>query len=180
MCPTRTGPDAGGAYAARMALLRRRPVPAVVRDVALDPGDRRVAWALTPDGAPVVATELGLHLPGRDRLDWAAVEKAVWRRPVLTVTEVAEVEGAGAAYDVELAGDADLPEAVRTRVTASVAWSSHTRLHPSGGVRVVGRRRPGAEVLSWQLVYDRGTDPDDPLVREQAESLLLASRRTVG
>ncbi len=163
-----------------MALLRRRTVPEPVRAVTLGPGDRRVAWALTPDGAPVVAAELGLYLPGRERLDWSDVEKAVWSRPVLTVTEVAEVEGSGAAYDVELSGDGDLPEAVRARVTASVAWSSHTRLAAAGGVRVVGRRLPGREVLSWQLVYDRDSDLGDPLVRAQAEQVLLAARRTVG
>lgn len=163
-----------------MALLRRRPVPEAVKEVALEPGDHRVAWALTPLGAPVVATELGLYLPGRPRLDWTSVEKALWRRPVLTLTELADIEGTGSAHDVELAGDGDLPEAVRARVSGSVAWSSHTRLRPAGGVRVVGRRQPGLEVLAWQLVYDRGTDLDNPLVREQAERVLLAARRTVG
>ena len=48
------------------------------------------------------------------------------------------------------------------------------------GVRVVGRRRPGQDLLDWQLVYDAGTDLDDPLVRVQADELLLTARRTVG
>jgi hypothetical protein len=65
-------------------------------------------------------------------------------------------------------------------VSGSVGWSSHYRLRPRGGVRVVGRRRPGQDLLDWQLVYDAGTDLDDPLVRAQADELLLSARRTVG
>ena len=65
-------------------------------------------------------------------------------------------------------------------VTGSVGWSSHYRLRPSGGVRVVGRRRPGQDLLDWQLVYDAGTDLADPEVQAQAEELLLTARRTVG
>ena len=42
------------------------------------------------------------------------------------------------------------------------------------------RRRPGQDLLDWHLVYDAGTDPDDPLVRTQADELLLTARRTVG
>lgn len=160
--------------------LHLRQAPAQVRAVPLEPGEHRVAWALTPAGEAVVATGAGLHLPGRGLLAWTSVERAVWRRPVLAVREVAEVEGDGAAYDVELVGDGDLPEVVRARVTASVVWTSHSRLQPAGGVRVVGRRQPGLEVLAWQLVYDRGTDLQDPLVRAQAEQVLLTARRTVG
>jgi hypothetical protein len=100
----------------------------------------------------------------------------------LTVTELAEVEGTGARHTVELVldGVTDLPETVRNRIAASVAWSSHTRLMPAGGVRIVGRRRPGLEVLDWQLVFDRDTDPADPALRAQAQEFLDAARRTVG
>ena len=163
-----------------MPLLRRRPVPPAVKEVALPPGERRVAWALTADGRPVVATERALLLPGGVHLPWQQVERAGWQRPRLTVVEVAEVEGSGPRHVLELADEGGLPEIVRTRVTASVAWSSHTRLAPTGGVRVVGRRQPDLDALHWQLVYDRGTDPGDPLVRAQAEELLEEARRTLG
>jgi len=53
-------------------------------------------------------------------------------------------------------------------------------LTPSGGVRLVGRRRPGQELLDWQLVHDIGTDPDDPQVRAQGEALVQDARRTIG
>ncbi|MCA1711134.1 MAG: hypothetical protein LC789_05645 [Actinobacteria bacterium] len=164
-----------------MGLFRRRSVPEQVRALALERGERRVAWAVTTEGAPVVATNVGLHLPGRARLDWEQVERAGFAKPVLTVVELSEREGTGRRHVVELdlSTDTDLPETVRTRVAASVAWSSHVRLG-GGGVRIVGRRRPGLEVLDWQLVFDRNTDPDDPAVRAQAEQHLEAARRTVG
>lgn len=163
-----------------MPFLRRRPVPPAVKALALPPGERRVAWALTTAGEPVVATDAALVLPAGVRLEWYRVERAGWQRPRLTVLEVAGVEGAGARHELELSDEGDLPEVVRTRVTASVAWSSHSRLSPRGAVRVVGRRRPGLEVLEWQLVYDPSTDLSDPLVRAQAEELLEGARRSIG
>jgi hypothetical protein len=81
---------------------------------------------------------------------------------------------------VQLEQEGNLPDTVRSAVTGSVGWSNHYRLRPGGGVRVVGRRRPGHDQLDWQLVYDAGTDLDDPLVRAQADELLLTARRTVG
>ena len=163
-----------------MPLFGRRRVPEVVSAVRLEPGERRSAWGLTPEGEPVLATDLGLRLPGAPRLDWHDVEKATWARPLLTVVRVAEIAGAGERRSVRLEQEGTLPDAVRSAVTGSVGWSSHYRLRPSGGVRVVGRRRPGQDLLDWQLVYDAGTDPEDPLVRTQAEELLLTARRTVG
>ena len=161
-------------------LLRRRSVPDVVREAALEPGERRLAWALTTRGDAVIASDLGLHLPGEPRLDWADVERANWRRPVLSVSKVAPVDGGGPRWELELAEEAELADVVRTQVTASVAWSNHVRLQPAGGVRLVGRRRRGQELLDWQLVFDRGTDPDDPQLRAQAEALVLDARRTIG
>lgn len=158
----------------------RRVVPAVVKAVALEPGERRTAWALTSSGDPVVATDLGLRIPGSERLAWPDVEKAVWKRPLLEVVRVAAVSGTGTAWRLPLEDEGDLPETVRSSVTASVAWSTHVALHPDGGVRVVGRRRPGRDALDWQLVFDRGTDPDDPELQRQAQAHLLEARRTIG
>jgi hypothetical protein len=165
-----------------MALFRRTAVPAVAKAVALGPGERRIAWALTPDGQPVVATARALYLPDDTTLAWDEVERAHWEKPVLWVIELTEREGSGRRHEVELDldHDTDLPEAVRTRVSASYAWSSHVKLQPTGGVRIVGRRRAGLEVLDWQLVFDRGTDADDPALRAQAEEHLAAARRTIG
>ena len=164
-----------------MKLFRRRPVPDVVRAVPVPPGDRRVAWALTTDGRPVVATERGLVLPSRDLVAWADVERAVWRRPELLVVELAQVSGTGRATSVVLADDdGGLPDVVQAGVTSSVAWTTHVRFEPGGGVRVVGRRRPGQDLLDWQVVFDAGTDPADPHARAQAEQVVARARRTVG
>lgn len=161
-------------------LLRRAPLPQAVAAVPLDPGERRLGWALTAQGQAVVATSAGLRLPGEPVLPWADVERATWRRPTLTVTRVAPVDGAGPRWQLELVEEGELPDVVRTRVTASVAWSNHVRLSPAGGVRLVGRRRPGQELLDWQLVFDAGTDPDDPSLQAQAQALVEDARRTIG
>lgn len=149
--------------------------------MAVEPGDRRTAWTLDDAGRPVVATERGLLLPGRERLDWADLERATWQRPVLTVVEAAEVAGTGRTTSVTLQDDdGGLPDVVRSGVTSSVAWSQHVRLQPTGGARVVGRRRPGEDRFHWQVVYDPGTNPADPQVRAQAEQHVLRVRRTIG
>lgn len=155
-------------------------MPGAVRAAALEPGERRLAWATTPAGEAVVATDRGLRLPQAGRLDWPDVERASWRRPLLTVVRVSAVEGAGQREQVELVDDTGLADVVRAQVTASIAWTDHVRLQPAGGVRVVGRRRPGQELLDWQLVFDAGTDPDDPGLRAQADAVVLAARRTLG
>lgn len=156
-----------------------------MRAVRVPEGDRRTAWALTQDGHPVVTTEHALLLPGREPVGWIDVERVSWQRPVLTVVELAPgpapVSGAGRTTVLRLAEDeGGLPDVVHAGVTSSVAWSTHARLEPSGGVRVVGRRRPGLDELDWQAVYDAGTDPSDPRVRAQAEALLARSRRALG
>lgn len=163
-----------------MPLFSRRRVPDVVRAVALEPGERRVEWALTASGEPVVATDRGLVPPGGQRLDWTDVEKAAWKRPELVLSRVAEVEGTGERVVLRLEDEGELPDVVRARVTGSVVWTSHARLEPRGGVRVVGRRRPGSDDLEWQLVWDRDTDPAAPGARQQAEQLLVAARRAIG
>lgn len=163
-----------------MPLFRRRSLPDAVRAVVLDPGERRLGWGVTTSGEAVLATSAGLRLPGQPPLPWADVERATWRRPTLTVTKVAPVDGTGQRWHVELAEEDELPDVVRTQVTDSVAWSNHVRLVPTGGVRLVGRRRPGQDLLDWQLVHDPGTDPDDPQVKAQGQALVEDARRTIG
>jgi hypothetical protein len=99
---------------------------------------------------------------------------------VLTLTEVAEIEGTGATRSWTLVEDARLAEIVRERVTASIAWSDVRTLRPAGAVRLVGRRMPGQEVLEWQTVWKAGTNPADPLLRAQVDAFLEGLRKSIG
>ncbi len=155
----------------------RRQVPEDVR--ALAPLERRLAWALTDDGIPLVATPTSLYA-GELVLPWTQVAKVAWQPPVLTVREVAPVEDTGSLHRFELAEQDRLAEVVRTQVTSSVAWSDVRRLEPAGKVRVVGRRVPGEDALLWQVVWLDGTDPADPRLAAQAQALVAALRGTLG
>ena len=158
-------------------MIGRRKVPDAV--TALRTDERREAWGLTPEGVPLVATASALYV-GTAVLPWTQVEKVSWVPPRLLLTEVSEVEGAGLVRSFELEQDAHLAEVVRTRVTSSIGWSDRRVLVPTGAVRLVGRRAPGQDALVWQLVFEPGTDPHDPLVRAQAEQHVEELRRTIG
>ena len=161
-----------------MSVLRlRRTTPEAVRRLRVDA--RRLAWGVTPDGTPVVATETALHV-GDEHVAWVQVEKAIWAPPLLTVTEVAEVEGTGTRRVLHLEDQRGLAEVVRARVTSSVGWTDRRRLVPEGVIRVVGRRVPGEDALLWQVVWLEGTDPADPLLRAQAEQVVAELRATLG
>jgi hypothetical protein len=170
-------------------MFHRRKLPAARRP-ALDRDERVIAWAgsssaAAPD-AVVVATNLGLWLPGvGERLGWHEVHKATWSEPTLTVTAAEQVgEGEGyrvmadlPAVEVTLADPDEVPRRVRERVTRSVAHSAHHELPGGGGVRVVARRVPGVDGLSWNVRYDEGTDPDAEEVAEATAELVA---RTAG
>jgi hypothetical protein len=170
-----------------MRLFRRTPkLPSEHRPPLA--GDERVlAWSRAEPEGVVVVTNHGVWLPGRaDRLGWHDVNKAVWSGRELTITPAQQVtERAGyhvvADRPVEpflLLDPGEVPEQVRTRVTRSVAYTSH---HPigGGGVRVVARRVTGVDGLTWTVRYDPGTPADDPAVIEQTDALVAAARATV-
>jgi hypothetical protein len=163
-------------------LRRRKRLPAELRP-ALASDERVLAWARTqPEGA-VVATNLGLHLPGRpERLGWHEIHKAAWTGRELSIIPgavVEEREGYVVTADqppvtVAVSDPGDVPQVVRTRVTRSVSFSSHHRV-PGGGVRVVARRVPGFDGVSWAVRYDQGTDPHGPGVADATAQLVSSS-----
>ena len=155
----------------------RSRVPEVVRAVPTE--ERRLAWGVTVDGLPLVATATTLYA-GTERLTWVSVEKVVWRPSTLTLHEVAEVEGTGPVRSWELAEDGRLAETVRERVTGSVRWSDRRKLSPAGHVRLVGRRVPGEDLLVWLVVWEPATDPRDPALQAQVQRELDGLRRTIG
>jgi hypothetical protein len=156
---------------------RNRPPAEALR--TLHPSDRLLAWAPTADGM-LVASRGGLRRPDGRFVPWHLIDKAVWRDAVLSITEVSEVEPG--VYEprpesiFRLDEPGELPAVVRTRVTRSIAYSSHHLLPRRGGVRVVARRVPGQDGLAWSVRFDPGTDLADPGVREAADQLLADAR----
>ena len=166
-----------------MSIFRRRPkLPAALRP-PLEPGERVLAWASVPENQALVATNLGLWLPDRGRLGWHEIHKAAWSGRELRIipAEVTEVRPDYAvladapALAYLLLDPGELPDQVRTRVTRSVAYTSHHPLN-AGGVRVVGRRVPGRNGLSWAVRYDSGTPVEHEAVVELTGELVSAAQ----
>lgn len=148
----------------------KRKLPAAARP-KLERDERVLAWAWAATDGVVVVTTRGVWLPGRERLGWHEIHKAMWAGSRLTVTpslRVADGDGYTVMADdapvvVGLTDPDDVPAEVRDRVTRSVGYTAHHPL-PVGGVRVVARRVPGVDGLAWHVRYDDGTDAEDPEV----------------
>jgi hypothetical protein len=156
-----------------VGLFKRRRL-AAERRPALDRDERVVAWAGGVADEVVVATNLGLWLPGRDRLGWHRINKATWSGRQLTVVPVEVVETregyeetADAPPIVTTLLDPDgVPDQVRARVTRSVVFTRHHPLAGGGGVRIAGRRVAGRDGVSWIARYDPGTPAAPDVVSE--------------
>ena len=166
-----------------MSIFRRRPkLPAALKP-ALEPDGRVLTWAPVAGDKALVATNLGLWLPEGKRLGWHEIHKAAWSGRELRITPS---EGAEERDEYSVLVDApvvgflllepgELPDQVRTRVTKSVAYTSHHQL-TAGGVRVVGRRVPGRNGLTWAVRYDSGTPVKLPAVVELTGELVSAAQ----
>ncbi|MEU9891225.1 hypothetical protein AB0M95_26170 [Sphaerisporangium sp. NPDC051017] len=143
--------------------------------VTLEPGERALVHARTPDGGYVVATDRALRLPGESPLPWYRIDRAQWDEEGLQV-----VATDGGEWRVSLPEPGRLPEAVRERVTSSILVNRHVRLGERGGVRLVARRVPGRDDALWELVFDPGLDASDPGLRAAAEQVLEDLRRNLG
>jgi len=167
---------------------REKPPPESV--ARLDPDERVVSWAPAPGGA-VVATPLGLWLPGvPDRLPWHLIDKVIWRSNTLTLIPAVD-SGGGVLVEqpprsIRLEQPRDIPQNVRARIEKAIAFTRHHPLPGAEGagvrrgVRVVGRRVPGQDGVSWQLVFDPGVDRDDPAVRAAASAFVDQARAELG
>lgn len=171
-----------------MIFRRDRPPHEVLTGLEAD--ERLLTWATARDGAVLLATSRGLWLPEpgeperRARLPWHRVDQVIWRDGVLAVVEAVELgdsvveERPPRAFPLE--SPRRLPYVVRQRVEASIGYTRHHDLVPSGGVRVVARRVSGRDGLTWYLLFDAGTDRDDPQVMGQAQEALTLARATTG
>ncbi len=164
----------------RSWLASRRPPPEI-RGL-LDRDEPVLAWGRTEAGEPVVATRKGLWVPGGPprRIGWETVHTAGWDSGRFRLVEGVEVEpdvvADGPVTVLRLAEAGGLPAAVHERVTASVAYTVHHQLPGLGGVRIVGRRVPGRDGVSYAARYDDGTDRQHPAVVAATEQLLAQAR----
>ena len=129
----------------------------------------------------IAATPRTLVLPGR-RVDWSTVAHAEWsdERSELRVDQLRTADSAPETHRLVLDEPDRLPEVVRDGVTSSIVASRHTPVEGKAGVRVVARRVPGEDELLWQVVVDRGLDPDDPRVQAVSDTAVSELRRELG
>lgn len=142
-------------------------------------GERVLAYAAA-DGGYLVATDRALYLPSGYRIGWEHVEHAGWQRGGVYVREIVALGEEPAEHYVGVTEPGALPDIVRDRVTSSIVINQHVRLTQQGGVRMVGRRRPGSGEVVWNLVFDPELDARDPEVRARAERVLVEVRRQTG
>lgn len=167
----------------RSWLASRRPPPEM--SGLLDADERVLAWGRTEGGDAVVATRLGLWVPGDPprRIGWQSVHTAGWDSGRFRLVEGVEVEpdvvADGPVTVLRLAEAGGLPAAVHQRVTGSVAHTAHHQLPGLGGVRIIGRRTPGRDGVTYAARYDDGTDPHHPTVVAATGQLLKQARDTL-
>lgn len=166
-----------------MAMFKRRKLDAAVTRViaAFDKDDRVVAWATVAGERYVVASVRGLWWPvaGDDpaamrRIPWELVDKAAWRDGVLLVVE-AELLDDLVLVDksptaLPLLEPGEVPAEVKRRVDASVVRSEIVPV-VGGQARVVARRIPGRDGLTWWARLE-GSTPDNVMVRDQIETAI--------
>jgi hypothetical protein len=166
---------------------RRRRLPAERRP-PIEPEERIVAWAGATDDEVVVVTNLGVWLPrATARLGWHEIHKATWSGRQLALVASREV-GAEEGYAIvadrpaivhTLLDPDNVPMQVRVRVTRSIAYTQVHPLPDGGAARVVARRVPGIDGLSWTVRYEDGADPIDERVRASTEELVAYGKASV-
>jgi hypothetical protein len=153
--------------------------PQAILDLLGD-DERVVSWAPTADGA-LVATRFGLWWPfpdGPRRIEWQLIDKATWQDNAITVIEAELVDDLllvdRPPISVALPEPRDLPPTIRKRVQGGVVSSE---LVSGGGVsmRVVGRRVPGRDGVSWWARLEPGTK-DTPETRLVVHDVLDTRR----
>jgi len=155
--------------------------PAEVR--ARVPGERVLAW-LPSGSSTVVATPTALVLAEGstpERLPWDLVLRASWLDESCEVTAQLTPGSRPVVFHVPVTGNAEVfAGVVRERVNASIVVQHHVPLTDAGGVRIIVRRVPESTDLRWSVVFDRGMDPADPVLRQLADDAVADLRGSLG
>ena len=134
-------------------------------------GTRDAVHVVHPDGAAIVT------------LRWEQVHRADWdvETSTLLVEQVEEYGRPLSTYSFVLSEPGALLELVRERVTASVVLQRHTEIERRRGFSVIGRRAPaGGREVTWAYEFDKGVDPDDPVVMARAQAALRDAKESLG
>lgn len=129
-------------------------------------------------GDVVVATERALYIGG-ERLPWTSIAHATWEDPALDLDVDRPGHSRPQRLRLELDPAGNVPAAVFAQVTASIIASHRLVLGPTAGAQATARRGEDGEV-HWNVRFDDGLDPDDPILRAQAEAALAALREALG
>jgi hypothetical protein len=128
---------------------------------SLDNDEAVLAVADVRGGGHLVATSVGLWLPGPRRVGWHLISKATWAGSTLVVVEASEDGPAGDAVLLSdlpaqrfvLEQPGRVPEVVHTRVTASFKSKHHI-----GDAWYLQRKVPGRGGVVLQVRPDEGAD----------------------
>jgi hypothetical protein len=155
-------------------------------DGKLEPEEHVLAFAEVKSGGHLVATSLGLWLPGARRVGWHLISKATWGGGALVLIEATEASKAGDAIVLSdlppvrfvVVGNGKLPDVVHARVTKSIT-SRHRQELPGGGAWFVQRKVPGQDGIVLQVRPDPGTSEEavERVAKEVAAKLRLMSGR---
>ena len=162
-----------------LKVMRNKAVP-VPAEVALEPGERVLATAVTDEGTIVVTSRRFLAPgPGTDEgRPWHLVDGGRWD-PEGSRLSVTWVDGS-APGGWHLTSPGGVPDAFHERVGASVLLVEHVRLDRSRRARVVLRRDLTSGAVLAQTVVAQGCDPDDPELVAVTEEVAARLAEQVG
>ncbi|PSK91372.1 hypothetical protein CLV63_12098 [Murinocardiopsis flavida] len=154
---------------------RRSSLPRdLVNRLELRRGERVLSHAASDSGT-LVATLHALHLPGGHAVPWEQIDRARWDDDGLVFVE----EGAG-EHRFAIADPGALAETVFERVTATILASRRIAIAGESGARLVARRPPGGDTVTWQVHLDDGVDPEDDAVRARVGAALDRLQEQLG
>ena len=163
-------------------------VSAAAREATGSKEDILAAVQLT-NGRWAAGTRAAVYLPSDStdadrRVGWEQIERANWdsEASVLHVYETTDFGTPLRATELKVEDPGRFGQLLRERVDASIIVQRHVPLAGKRGVRIVGRRNPAVTdaPVTWNLVLDKGLEPDQPGVVDAADAALRQVRDEFG